>query len=159
MKRYSAIKSLILWLPAFCLLSSAALANENDAVKSAEEILETTGVKGGIVVHLGCGDGTLTAALRANDSYTVHGLEAEQAKVAEARNYIREKGVYGPVSVERYSGSSLPYSDNLVNLVVVQNAGKVPMDEIMRVLTPGGVACVRRNNKWHKTVKAWPGNI
>ena len=159
MKRYLAIESLICILLAVCLLSGAAKANENDAVKSAKEILVATGVQGGIVVHLGCGDGALTAALRANDRYTVHGLEADPAKVAEARNYIRAKGVYGPVSVERHSGSSLPYSDNLINLIVVQDAGKVPMAKIMRVLAPGGAAYVEHDGAWDKTVKAWPGNI
>ncbi|MGB2864073.1 MAG: PQQ-binding-like beta-propeller repeat protein [Sedimentisphaerales bacterium] len=159
MKRYLVIESLICILLAVCLLSGAAKANENDAITMGKEILDTTGVQGGIVVHLGCGDGMLTAALCANDCYTVHGLEADPAKVAEARKYIREQGVYGPVSIERHSGSSLPYSDNLINLVVVQDAGKVPMDEIMRVLAPGGVACVWRNGKWDKTVKAWPDNI
>ncbi len=159
MKRYLAIGSLMCILLAVCLLSGAAKANENDAVKSAKEILGSTGVQGGIIVHLGCGDGILTAALHANDRYTIHGLEADPAKVAQARSYIREQGIYGPVSVERHLGSSLPYSDNLVNLVVVQDAGKVRMDEIMRVLAPRGVACVRRRGKWDKAVKAWPGNI
>ena len=159
MKRHVAIELLVWLLPAVCLLSGATKANENDAITMAREILDTTGVQGGIVVHLGCGNGTLTAAMRANDRYTVHGLEANPAKVAEARSYIRGQGVYGPVSVERYSGSLLPYSDNLINLIVVQDAGKVPMDEIMRVLAPGGVTCVWRNGKWDKTVKAWPGNI
>jgi len=159
MKRYLAIDSMIYKLLIVCLLSGAINANGNDAVKSAKEILDTAGVQGGIVVHLGCGGGILTAALRANDRYTVHGLEANPAKVADERSYICEQGVYGPVSVERHSGASLPYSDNLINLIVVQVAGKVPMDEIMRVLAPGGVACVWRNGKWDKTVKAWPGNI
>jgi len=159
MKRYLAIESLIIILSVVCLLSTAAMANENDAVKMAKEILDTTEVQGGIVVHLGCGDGRLTAALRANDRYTVHGLEADPAKVAEARSYIGGQGVYGPVSVERHSGSWLPYSDNLVNLVVVQDAGNVPMTEIMRVIAPGGVAYVARDGVWDKTIKAWPGNI
>jgi outer membrane protein assembly factor BamB len=159
MKRYIAIVSRIHILLIVCLLSDAANANENGAVKSASEILDLTGVQGGIVVHLGCSDGTLTAALRANDRYTVHGLETDPAKVAQARKFIHEQGVYGPVSVEGHSGSLLPYSDNLVNLVVVQDAGKVAMEEIMRILAPGGVACVWHEGKFDKTVKAWPGNI
>jgi len=136
-----------------------AQARDNDAVTWAREILDTTGVQGGIVVHLGCGDGKLTAALRASDRYTVHGLEADPGKVAEARSYIQAQGLYGPVSVEQYSGSVLPYTDNLINLIVVQDAGNVPMSEAMRVLAPGGVACVRRGGKLEKTVKAWPDNI
>jgi len=159
MKRYLAVKSCVPMLLAIYLLAGAAEANENDVMTQAKEILDTSGVQGGIVVHLGCGDGKLTAALHISDSYTVHGLEADPAKVAEARSYIQAKGIYGPVSVERYSGSVLPYTDNLINLIVVQDAGKVSRDEMMRVLAPGGVACVYRNGKWRKTVKAWPDNI
>ncbi|MHC4175448.1 MAG: outer membrane protein assembly factor BamB family protein, partial [Planctomycetota bacterium] len=159
MKHYPAIESYVWGLFAVCLLVGTAQAKDNDAVTWAREILDTTGVQGGIVVHLGCGDGKLTAALRASDRYTVHGLEADPAKVAEARSYIQAQGLYGPVSVEQYSGSVLPYTDNLINLVVVQDAGNIPWSKVMRVLAPGGVACVRRNGKWGKTVKAWPDNI
>ena len=38
--------------------------NASDADNLAREIMEATGIKGGVVVHLGCDDGTLTAALR-----------------------------------------------------------------------------------------------
>ncbi len=38
--------------------------------KQAEEILKESGVKGGFVVHIGCGDGRLTAALCANLTVT-----------------------------------------------------------------------------------------
>ena len=51
-------------------------ASEGREAASAQKILESTGVRGGLVVHLGCGDGKLTAALRANDSYLVQGLDA-----------------------------------------------------------------------------------
>ncbi len=146
-------------LLAIYLLAGPAEANENDLMTQAKEIFDATGVQGGIVVHLGCGDGKLTAALRINDSYTVHGLEADPAKVAEARNYIKAKGIYGPVSVEQFSDSVLPYTDNLINLIVVQDRGKVSRNEVMRVLAPGGVTCVHRNGNWRKFVKAWPDNI
>jgi SAM-dependent methyltransferase len=159
MKRYHAIKSWVPMLLAVCLSAGTVEANKNDVTTLAKEILDTSGVQGSIVVHLGCGDGKLTAALRINDSYTVHGLEADPARVAEARNYIQAKGIYGPVSVERYSRPALPYTDNLINLIVVQDAGNVTRSEIMRVLAPGGVACVQRDGKWKKTVKAWPENI
>ncbi len=45
----------------------------------AREILNTTGVKGGFVVHLGAKDGRLTAALRPNERYQVHGLDVDAA--------------------------------------------------------------------------------
>ena len=34
--------------------------------ESAKDILDAGGVKGGLVIHLECGDGRLTAALRAS---------------------------------------------------------------------------------------------
>lgn len=159
MRRYSVKKLLITVLPAVFLFVGTVQAQDEDAVTLAKEIIDITGVKGGIIVHLGCGDGKLTAALRINNCYTVHGLEAEQAKVTEARNYIKEKGIYGPVSVEQYSSSVLPYTDNLINLVIVQKPSGVTPDEVMRILAPGGVACARRRGQWRKIVKPWPDNI
>jgi len=159
MKHCTAITSCVCALLVVGQLTVADAANQDSLAAQAKEILDTAGVKGGIVVHLGCGDGKLTAALHASDAYTVHGLEADPAKAAAARSYIQERGVYGPVSVERYSGPALPYTDNLINLVVVQDAGQVPMEEVMRVLAPGGAACVQRNGKWEKIAKARPDNI
>ena len=113
------------------------------------DILETTGIKGGLIIHVGCGDGKLTAALRVNDSFIVHGLDAD---VAAARQYIQSLGLYGPVSAERWTGQRLPYADNLVNLIVAEKPGDLSMDEVMRVLAPNGVALIAGK----KTVKPHP---
>ncbi|MGB2823493.1 MAG: PQQ-binding-like beta-propeller repeat protein, partial [Phycisphaerae bacterium] len=100
-----------------------------------------------------------TAALRANDSYVVHGLDADAANVRRAREHVRSLGLYGKVSVDRLDGKRLPYVENLVNLVVAEDPGGVPMAELMRVLCPNGVACVRERGKWTKTVKPRPREI
>jgi len=145
----------------------------------AHQILKATSVKGGLVVHIGCGDGRLTAALRANDSYLVHGLDADAQNIEKAREHIRSLNLYGKVTVEHFTeayvvgaGKRLPYTDNLVNLIVVDRPkagmirpavgglGKVSMDEVMRVLCPNGVvAYLRKNGGWRKTVKPRPKNI
>ncbi len=125
----------------------------------AREILRTCGVQGGLVVHLGCGDGRLTAALRADERHTVHGLDSDPAKVEAAREHIAGLGLYGPVSVERTAGPILPYADNLVNLVVAEDPGPVSMDEIVRVLAPGGAAYVKKGGAWEKLVKPRPESI
>jgi len=119
----------------------------------ARQILDATGVSGGLIVHLGCGDGKLTAALRAGDGYLVHGLDDDPAKVRQAREEIRSRGIYGSVSVDQLRGDRLPYIDNLVNLVVADDPGPVPMDEVMRVLSPNGTAYVKQNGKGTTTVK------
>ena len=121
--------------------------------------LDASGASGGLVVHVGCGDGKLTAALRAGDGYLVQGLDSDARKVAEARRYLRSLGLYGPVSIERFDGKRLPYVDNLVTLIVAEDLASVPRDELMRVLSPGGVACVLSGGQWTKTVKPRPAEI
>ena len=135
----------------FCVGLGAATV----LAESAREILAAAGVKGGLVVHVGCGDGKLTAALRANDSYLVHGLDTDAESIATARAHIRSLGKYGPISVDVFDGRHLPYADNLVRLVVSENLGKVPMGEVLRVLAPNGVAYIAGT----KTVKPRPANI
>ncbi|MFQ6034527.1 MAG: PQQ-binding-like beta-propeller repeat protein, partial [Sedimentisphaerales bacterium] len=165
----------------FVIMLFAGLAR----AAAGNEILDATGVKGGLVVHIGCGDGRLTAALRANDSYLVHGLDADLQNVKKARQYIQSLQLYGNVSVDQLRGNKLPYIDNLVNLVVSENLGRVSMEEVMRVLCPNGVAYIKNGegpqrqgsptaknggwepqniaagnpDTWTKTVKPWPDNI
>ena len=148
-------RAALAFLLAIVAATAQASAAAADAETLAREILSSAGVEGGLVVHLGCGDGRLTAALRANDRYLVHGLDADAANVEKARRHIRSKGLYGPVSVDRLTGTRLPYADNLVDLVVAEDLGDVPMADVVRVLAPLGVALVGGK----KTVKPWPGAI
>ncbi len=152
----------------FTCVTAAALAGLLSAAHGREgrQILSATGVRGGLVVHLGCGPstssgqaGALTAALRADDGYVVHGLAVDPANVPAAREAIRRAGLYGPVSIDRLSGGRLPYVDNLVNLVVAETLGEVTREEVLRVLCPGGVAYVRRDGRWTLTRKARPKDI
>lgn len=109
-----------------------------------------------MVVHLGCGDGGLAAALRTRGQFLVHGLDADDRNVRQARRNLLDLGVYGHVSVDRFDGRHLPYADSLINLLVAEDLGDVPMDEVMRVLSPRGVACVESGGAWTKVAKAWP---
>lgn len=125
----------------------------------ARAIIEKSGVKGGLVVQIGIGDGSLTAALRANDSYTVQGIDTDASRVAKVRETIYSKGGYGPVSVDRFDGKAMPYIDNFVNLIVADDLGGIPMEEIQRVLVPNGVALVKKDGEWQKIVKPKPGTL
>ena len=70
-----------------------------------------------------------------------------------------QSGHYGDVAFDRFSGSQLPYVDNLVNLFVSDDLGDVSMDEVLRVLVPNGVAMIKSDEGWQKTVKPRPENI
>ena len=125
----------------------------------ARAILGATGIKGGLIVHIGCGNGELTAAFHVNDSYLVHGLDRNQRNVETARAHIHGVSSYGPVSVAQWTGTQLPYADNLVNLLVIEDREAIPMEEVNRVLAPLGVAYYKHGDSWTKTVKPWPDEI
>ena len=144
---------------ALALAAGPLSAADDESAALAQQILDAAGVKGGLVVHIGCGEGRLTAALRATDSYLVHGLDPDPANIERAREHIRSLGLYGKVSVDRCSGERLPYADGLVNLVVSERPTQVTRDEILRVLAPGGVAYVKADGDWTKTAKPRPGDI
>ncbi len=155
------------WIVLAYLISSISLCVSvitaaETTTHQAKEILAATGVEGGLVAHIGCGNGELTAALRAKDRYLVHGLDTNAAQVEEARAHIRSLGLYGVVSVDTFDGKRLPYADNLVNLVVIRDAGfGIRDEEIQRVLVPGGVAIFLQPSasRLQPVKKSWPEEI
>jgi outer membrane protein assembly factor BamB len=141
-------------------LHGAESTDGSFASPMAQKILEDTGITGGMVVVVGCGDGRLTAALGAQgESYLVQGVDTDAEAIAKARKRFLAAGVNGRVSAVRFDGKRLPYIDNLVNLVVSEELGDVAMDEVRRILCPGGTAYVRTGGGWSKTVKPRPDEI
>ena len=126
---------------------------------TCKQLEQKSGVQGGLIVHIGCSKGELTATLGQGDAYIVHGLDTDGKMVSAARAHITSLGRYGKVSVDTFDGGTLPYIDNLVNLVVAEELGDVRMDEIMRVLAPGGTAYVKHDGTWNRQVKPRPNDI
>ncbi|MEF8788425.1 MAG: PQQ-binding-like beta-propeller repeat protein, partial [Planctomycetota bacterium] len=149
-------------LSAFILASSAALPAEggSGARSRAQKILQQAGARGGLVVHVGCSDGRLTAALRANDSYVVQGLDKDADDVQKTRELLAERGLYGEASAVQWRGQHLPYVNNLVDVLVISaEADEVPEREMMRVLSPRGTAFIQRQDGWTRKTKPRPGNV
>jgi uncharacterized protein YdbL (DUF1318 family) len=62
------------------LIASASMVSPSaraDAVDEAQSILQTAEFTGGFIVHLGSGDGELTAELKQNEATQVQGLEQD----------------------------------------------------------------------------------
>jgi len=119
----------------------------------AADFLNDSGVKGGLVVVLGCDDIEGITSI-AEKPYVVQVLDKRPEEVAKARGVIRSRGLYGRVSVVEWAGGMLPYVDNLVNLLV-DEGGEVPREEAIRVLVPRGVALINGE----KRVKPVPADI
>jgi outer membrane protein assembly factor BamB len=127
---------------------------------SPSGILKSTGVHGGLVVHLGCGDGKTTASLLSGDGFLVQGLDTSGENVAAARGHIRSLGHGGKISIEFFDGKRLPYAGDIVNLMLVESGLHVSTEEISRVLSPRGIVLFRDSAPsfpgWTKpTVEGW----
>lgn len=130
--------ALILALSIDYLVVAAHAETEPD--EQSKTILDEAGLQGGLIVTLGCDDGRLLAALGTNQRFLVQGLLDDPAPVAAARDVIKDRGLYGRVSARYWKADYLPYTDNLVNLIVIGPPSNVDRREIERVLCPGGVA-------------------
>ncbi len=151
--KVSLIKIILISLLFFTFNSNLSFSNIQ---KQANDILEECAIKGGLIVHIGCDDGKLTAALRQHDGFLVHGLDQSEQNVKAAREYIRSLKQYGKISIACLRGDVLPYGDNLVNLLVAEERGGLSTKELMRVLAPNGMAYIKEGDAWTKLHKPRP---
>ena len=145
---------LTLWIYANAALFSASSKDDLSL------ILQESEVKGGFVVHVGSTDGSATAALLPSDSYQAQALVTDISKLDAVRKEIRkEAGTYGPIAADSWNGGQLPYVDNLVNLLLIEEGAQVNKKEIHRVLTPLGKAYQKKDGEWKIIEKKWPEDI
>lgn len=131
MIRVSAIRYVLLLGLAGMLVGPAVRAADAQP-QVFSSVLDMAGFRGGLIVHLGCGDGRLTGQLAASGNRLVHGLDTDTAQVQAARTHLHQSGLYGRVAVDTFDGRQLPYADNLVNLLVVRGPSSVIRGEDRR---------------------------
>ncbi|HUV63195.1 MAG TPA: PQQ-binding-like beta-propeller repeat protein [Sedimentisphaerales bacterium] len=148
--------TLVLWM-SYTL--SVVMAQPQSYAQQARHILDATNVNGGLIVHLDCGDGRLTAALCANERHLVYGLGVNMADVSKARQTAARAGLSERVWVDCLENDRLPFAESMVNLLVSEKLNGIPIEEVMRVLVPNGVAYLRQGEKWIKTIKPRPAEI
>ncbi len=141
------------------LLLFTQLPATGDVVSPAQVQISNSGVPGGFIVQIGCGEGHQLEELYGDGRYQVHGLDTAAANVDKARKSLQQKRLYGDISADTFDGRRLPYIDNLVNIVYADDLGDVAMKEVIRVLAPGGVAIIQQEGQWTHTVKPRPDNI
>ncbi len=144
----------------------AATAGSSEPVRvlasdsTLPDLLADAGVHGGLVVHVGCGDGQRTAELAGNGPTLVQGLATDAEEFERALRRASEMERDGWLSFKDWNNGPLPYTDNLVNVLFWDRAaGEADREEILRILAPRGVAYVHRPNGWEQLSKAWPEEI
>ncbi len=156
-----AIVVLLLGLSAaFATLNAASRPVHAAPTADLPQLLRESGIRGGIVVHVGSGAGRQTAALAREGAFLVQGLEEDRQRVENVRQHARELDLAGKVTFKPWHGGRLPYTDNLVNVLFWQQAaGEADRAEILRVLAPRGVAFIEDGTQWRKVVKPRPDGM
>ena len=123
---------------------------KNDAwTKTAQEILETTGMREGYCLSWGVGSGKLITALARRSKLHIIAIEPDAAKVEAARDTLTEAGLYGErVAIIHADPLTLPLPPYLASLMVSEDlaaAGIKPDAAFLRkafpILRPyGGIA-------------------
>ena len=72
MKQSRVLSAVVVYLLAISLTASVTAARQ--AEQEAKDILEATGVKGGFIVHIGCGDGHLYCSRLRNPLFSIRSL-------------------------------------------------------------------------------------
>ena len=142
------------------LVVSACGAPRPVSPPSAEsEFVEQFKFSGGVVVALDFDDGEFLSGLATDGPFLIQGLLKEEGRLEAARKAIQQADVYGKVSCNGYNGRELPYVDNLVNLLLVNESCQVPEAELMRVLIPGGRLVTKGPRGWKKRAKPMPDGL
>ena len=149
----------VLIFPLQFLRAQGVTTSGDASIEATHEAFAESGFKGGLIVHLGAADSSQTLSLRNQFATQIHALVASTDRLVDFREEISNAGVYGDVSADHFVGSELPYIDNLINLLVAEDLGEVPVAEVLRVLVPQGVAMIKRGDSWEKVVKPRPEEI
>jgi len=113
-------------------------------------------IQQGLVVLVDCKD--VPEHLRANKLLRVHGLTQDAARIQSLRKTLLAQKAADTVSISSYDGRSLPYVNNLVNLIIAPETTTVPVEEMLRVLVSLGRAIIGGRvvtKPWPKEMDEW----
>lgn len=139
MKPFPSRNLLAVFVVAFSVTFHSVAEGESPDSNSPQiDPAEIVDLQGGLIVQLGAADVSAAAQLSLTGRYLIHVLDEDAGKVAAAQERLRDEGAYGLAWAERMTvAGRLPYAENVVNLVYLHDH-LVPLEEISRVLAPGG---------------------
>lgn len=132
------------WLISACVLYACLVAETFGADLTAKGLMQESGFSGGLCVFLEPGSTDLAVSMAEGGAFIVQALYTDKKSLSEVRSKIRAQGVYGKVSAIQWDGKRLPYTDDLVNIIVTGKIGDHG-SEIERVLSPRGAAFTMDN--------------
>ncbi len=126
-----------------CCLLTFVRAPSLAAQPGAGELVSRAGISKGICAVPNCGKGDLALQIARDSDFLVHAFDSDPENVDETLRRVHQAKLDGRrVVVERIAAEPLPYADNLVDLIVVDESPNIRAAEIRRVLRPLGCALI-----------------
>lgn len=149
-------------IPLLLLAGLLALVPVSKAAEpSSEAVLNVTGIRHGLVVHVGAYDGGLAEALAQKERVLVHALALDTKTEAHLRQQFLKAGLCGQATTGHIGAdSTLPLADNVASIVVadLDGARGIQRAELLRVLRPLGKAYLASGGQWSSTTKPRPAD-
>lgn len=131
------------------------------SARAARDILKSAGIKSGLCMDLGCGDGRLAYELAKQSELYVYAIDTDEKNVEAARKALSEAGLYGTRVMVHHVESleTTPAPNCFANLVVSgrsvsRRRAAVPGQEAMRIARPfGGMVVTGPPGSMRKTVR------
>ena len=143
-----------------CFFTMASVLRADDRAKA---IVAQSGFAGGVVVHVHGTDASLLASIQQQCPNTLGKLlVTSEDDAQEARDTLVAAGLHGKIMVGLWQSGTLPFVDNFVNLLIVEQPDAVSQEEVLRVLAPEGTALLG-SEKFVKprpeTMDDWPHQL
>lgn len=125
------------------------------AAQTAQEILAQSGVRSGLCLDLGCGEGDLARELARQSELQIIGLEENPERVERARRLLARDGWHGKRAIilqGKLAEGLFPgyFADLIVSSAQLAQPAVTPMDEqlVTKLQRPdGGVICLAKDGK------------
>ncbi len=99
----------------------SAFAATGEPAKVLEDVVQLSGITGGLCAWLEPGNGLDMLALARGGRFLVHGIASDAKETMTLCQRLAGAGLSGFASVEALPLKTLPYADNLVNLIVAED--------------------------------------
>lgn len=109
------------------------------------EPIASTGISGGLCLQIGADHTAWVEDLARTGRFVIQLLDTDASRVQAAQKRLLRKNIYGLVSADQMASltGSLPYTENLVNLVIVRaDLSKHLATELHRIICPGGAVLI-----------------
>lgn len=137
----------VVWMWILAAIISVGSVAPVSGASLAERFVQSSGRKGGMCVVIGLRSTRLSRQIAGQGQFYVECLYENAPNRERARKGLWRSRRYGQMTANQWDGENLPYAENLLNLIVIDNWAHLDslgltVEEVGRVLAPLGTAII-----------------